>query len=92
MNVYHFTGGPCAEMVVVGTAAGQGIYDLDVMVAVGGIVIVVSCRRAGGAGSFCSIIFPEIKVIVGTSNGLRMVPVAELLPVTYVWADHQLDA
>ncbi|MFC6541125.1 hypothetical protein ACFQES_30855 [Nonomuraea salmonea] len=36
--------------------------------------------------------FPEIKVIVGTSNGLRMVPVAELLPVTYVWADHQLDA
>ncbi|MFB9475397.1 cytidine deaminase [Nonomuraea salmonea] len=91
VNVYHFTGGPCAEMVVVGTAAGQGIYDLDVMVAVGdrdrGVV-----PPCGRCRQLLLDYFPEIKVIVGTSNGLRMVPVAELLPVTYVWADHQLDA
>ena len=31
--------------------------------------------------------FPTLKVIVGT----RTVPITDLLPETYVWADHQLD-
>ncbi|MEZ0158893.1 hypothetical protein AB8850_13940, partial [Streptomyces griseorubens] len=35
VNAYHFTGGPCAELVVVGTAAAQGAYDLRTIVAVG---------------------------------------------------------
>lgn len=35
VNVYHFTGGPCAELVVVGAAAAQGAYDLETIVAVG---------------------------------------------------------
>lgn len=35
--------------------------------------------------------FPALKVIVGMGDGLRTVPVAELLPESYVWADHQLD-
>lgn len=90
VNAYHFTGGPCAEMVVVGTAAGQGIYELDVMVAVGdrdrGVV-----PPCGRCRQFLLDYFPALKVIVGTQDGLRMVPVADLLPVSYVWADHQLD-
>ncbi len=35
MNVYHFTGGPCAELVLISTAAAQGACDLDTIVAVG---------------------------------------------------------
>ncbi|GAA1725826.1 hypothetical protein GCM10009734_33310 [Nonomuraea bangladeshensis] len=35
VNAYHFTGGPCAELVLIGTAAAQGAYDLDTLVAVG---------------------------------------------------------
>lgn len=35
VNAYHFTGGPCAELVVVGTAAAQGAHDLETIVAVG---------------------------------------------------------
>ncbi|WP_228044487.1 cytidine/deoxycytidylate deaminase family protein [Streptomyces ferrugineus] len=35
VNAYHFTGGPCAELVVIGTAAAQGAYELDTIVAVG---------------------------------------------------------
>lgn len=35
VNAYHFTGGPCAELVVIGTAAAQGAYDLETIVAVG---------------------------------------------------------
>lgn len=29
VNAYHFTGGPCAELVLIGTAAAQGAYVLD---------------------------------------------------------------
>ncbi len=35
VNAYHFAGGPCAEMVVIGAAAAQGAYELDTIVAVG---------------------------------------------------------
>ncbi len=35
VNAYHFTGGPCAELVVIGAAAAQGAYDLHTIVAVG---------------------------------------------------------
>ncbi|WP_376773455.1 hypothetical protein [Nonomuraea endophytica] len=35
VNAYHFTGGPCAELVVIGAAAAQGAHELDTIVAVG---------------------------------------------------------
>jgi cytidine deaminase len=35
LNVYHFTGGPCAELVVIGTAASLGIQRLETITAVG---------------------------------------------------------
>jgi cytidine deaminase len=90
LNAYHFTGGPCAELVVIGTAAGQGAYDLDMIVAVadrnrGVIPPCGRCRQT------LADYFPRIKVIVGFGDRLRTVPIADLLPETYVWADQQLD-
>ncbi|KGO69593.1 Glycoside hydrolase, family 28 [Penicillium italicum] len=35
VNVFHFTGGPCAELVVLGVAAGVGTPGLSHIVAVG---------------------------------------------------------
>ena len=35
VNVYHFTGGPCAEVVAIGAAATQGVTELETIVAVG---------------------------------------------------------
>ncbi|MDX3540251.1 cytidine deaminase [Streptomyces sp. MB09-01] len=90
VNVYHFTGGPCAELVLLGTAAAQGIHDLDTIVAVGDRDrgVVPPCGR-------CRQVLvdhlPALKVIVGEGERLRTVPVIDLLPETYVWADHQLD-
>ena len=90
VNAYHFTGGPCAEMVVIGAAAGQGIYELDTMVAVGdrdrGVV-----PPCGRCRQVLLEYFPELKVIVGEGERVRTVPVIDLLPESYVWADHQLD-
>ncbi|MFJ7078756.1 cytidine deaminase family protein [Streptomyces sp. NPDC098781] len=88
VNVYHFTGGPCAELVVIGAAAAQGAYELDTIVAVGDRDrgVVPPCGR-------CRQVlldhFPGIGVIVGAHDGVRTVPVADLLPESYVWADHQ---
>ncbi|MFI7402486.1 cytidine deaminase [Streptomyces sp. NPDC049541] len=90
VNAYHFTGGPCAELVVIGAAATQGVYELDTIVAVGdrdrGVV-----PPCGRCRQVLLDYFPALKVIVGQGDRLRAVPVTELLPESYVWADHQLD-
>ncbi|MFD7690666.1 cytidine deaminase family protein [Streptomyces sp. NPDC059781] len=91
VNAYHFTGGPCAELVLVGAAAAQGIYELETIVAVGdrdrGVV-----PPCGRCRQVLLDYFPGIEVIVGGGEDVRTVPIAELLPVGYVWADHQVDA
>jgi cytidine deaminase len=91
INLYHFTGGPCAELVLIGTAAAQGAYDLDTLVAVGdrdrGVV-----PPCGRCRQVLLDYFPALKVIVGTRDELRTVSITDLLPESYVWADHQLDA
>ncbi|MFC8086560.1 cytidine deaminase [Streptomyces sp. NPDC057340] len=91
VNTYHFTGGPCAELVVVGAAAAQGVYELETIVAVGdrGRGVVPPCGRCR---QVLLDYFPGLRVIVGDGDRVRAVPVADLLPETYVWADHQLDA
>lgn len=91
VNAYHFTGGPCAELVVIGTAAAQGAYDLDTIVAVGdrNRGVVPPCGRCR---QVLFDYFPALRVIVGNGDHVRTVPVTDLLPETYVWSDHQLDA
>ncbi|MFJ8085770.1 cytidine deaminase family protein [Streptomyces sp. NPDC096205] len=90
VNAYHFTGGPCAELVLIGAAAAQGIYELDTIVAVGDRDrgVVPPCGRCRQA---LLDYFPGLKVVVGTDDHVRTVRITDLLPETYVWADHQLD-
>ncbi|MFB6820180.1 cytidine deaminase [Streptomyces virginiae] len=90
VNAYHFTGGPCAELVLIGAAAAQGAYELDTIVAVGDRErgIVPPCGRCR---QVLLDYFPTIEVIVGTGDDPRAFSVADLLPESYVWADHQLD-
>ncbi|WP_327394549.1 cytidine deaminase family protein [Streptomyces phaeochromogenes] len=90
VNAYHFTGGPCAELVLVGAAAAQGAYDLDTMVAVGdrdrGVV-----PPRGRCRQVLVDYFPALKIIVGAGDRHRTVSITDLLPESYIWADHQLD-
>ncbi|MGW0421883.1 cytidine deaminase family protein [Streptomyces sp. NPDC003015] len=91
VNAYHFTGGPCAELVLIGAAAAQGAYELDTIVAVGdrdrGVV-----PPCGRCRQVLLDYFPDLEVIVGTDAGTRTVRITDLLPESYVWAEHQLDA
>ncbi|MCM0677800.1 cytidine deaminase [Micromonospora phytophila] len=91
VNVYHFTGGPCAEVVAIGAAATQGVTELETIVAVGdrGRGVIPPCGRCR---QVLLDYFPGVRVIVGPTDALRVVPVGELLPETYVWADQQVDA
>lgn len=90
VNAYHFTGGPCAELVLVGAAAAQGAYELDTIVAVGdrdrGVV-----PPCGRCRQVLLDYFPTLEVIVGDGERVRTVLIADLLPESYVWADHRLD-
>ncbi|WP_406108291.1 cytidine deaminase family protein [Micromonospora globbae] len=90
VNVYHFTGGPCAELVVIGAAATQGAGDLETIVAVGdrGRGVIPPCGRCR---QVLREYFPSIRVIVGPMDALRVVGIDDLLPETYVWADHQIE-
>lgn len=88
MNVHHFTGGPCAELAVIGAAAAQGAHHLETVVAVGsGDRGVMS--PCGRCRQVLLDYFPSIRVIVGGDGDLRAVPVADLLPGAYIWSEHQ---
>jgi len=94
VNVFHFSGGACAELVALGNAAGAGVLatDLTTMVAVkrdgatGVIGVVNPCGR-------CRQVLldynADINVIVRDASETeeRVVGVRELLPFAYVWGN-----
>jgi cytidine deaminase len=84
VNVYHFTGGPCAELVVVGRAVAEGDADLRQIVAVGdrGRGVLPPCGRCR---QLLFDFFTEIDVIIGNGDALRTVKIGELLPFLYRW-------
>lgn len=84
LNVYHFTGGPCAELVVMGSAAATGIRHLETIVAVAdsGRGILSPCGRCR---QVLLDYYPDIKVIVSTGNSALAVPISDLLPWGNKW-------
>lgn len=84
LNVYHFTGGPCAELVLLGNAAAAGLGRLDTIVAV------ADCDRGilAPCGRCRQVLFdyqPRIRVIVSFEGRLRVLPVEDLLPMANLW-------
>jgi cytidine deaminase len=83
VNVFHFTGGPCAELVVLGSAAAAGATQLTHIVAVAnenrGIL-----SPCGRCRQTLIDLNPGIKVIVFDRGEPRAVAVEELLPFAYL--------
>ncbi|MFC6986994.1 cytidine deaminase family protein [Streptomyces cirratus] len=84
VNLYHFTGGPCAELVALGAARAQGARQMRCIVAVGnhGRGVVGPCGRDRQV--FVDY-YPTMRVIVPTPAGPRSVLAADLLPLTQRW-------
>jgi cytidine deaminase len=102
VNVYHFSGGPCAEPVAIGNAvASRARLPLTTMVAViaDGSGVIPPCGRCR---QMLYDYYPGIRVIVRTEAGLEATPIADLLPYAFdrrkvgqqvlYMADNYLDA
>lgn len=86
VNVYHFTGGPCAELVVLGVAATAGAGPLVAIAAAGDRDrgLIPPCGR-------CRQVMldqhPDLLVAVPTDSGPRMRTLTALLPDAYFFPD-----
>ena len=84
VNLAHFTGGPCAELVALGSARAQGGRQLRTIVAVGN-----HGRGAiGPCGRDRQILFdyhPGIRVLLPTEEGVRVTTIEELMPYAAAW-------
>lgn len=88
VNVYHFTGGPCAELVALGVAAAAQAGPLVAMAAAGdgSRGLIPPCGRCRQA---MLDLHPDLLVAVPTDAGPRMRPIEKLLPDTYFSPDAQ---
>ena len=88
INVYHYTGGPCAELVALGNARASGARELTTIVAVG------NCGRGpcDPCGRDRQILFDyhsDIRVIMPTPDGIRSVHIKDLIPLASVWTNEE---
>ncbi|KAF4556044.1 Blasticidin-S deaminase-like protein [Elsinoe fawcettii] len=89
VNVYHFSGGPCAELVAIGAAVAQGhtSSNFSTIVAVGnrGRGVLNPCGRCR---QILNDLCPNIQVLVKDDAGRVVVTsVQALLPFSYVNID-----
>ena len=82
VNVFHFTGGPCAELVAIGAAAGAGAEPLITIVAVGDGErgVIAPCGRCR---QVLLDLHPDVYAIVPEDGELRSRPIRDLLPSSY---------
>lgn len=82
VNVYHFTGGPCAELVVLGVAAAAHAGPLVAMAAAGdgGRGIIPPCGRCR---QVMLDLHPDLLVAVPTQEGPEMRAITTMLPEAY---------
>ena len=87
MNLYHFTGGPCAEIVALArlVSEGGGAKPMAIVAVAdqerGVIAPCGRCRQV--LTDYC----PAIQVVLRTEDGIRAVPLSTLLPYVYLRAD-----
>ena len=83
VNLYHFTGGPCAELVALGAARAAGAGEPTCIVAVGnhGRGVQSPCGRDR---QVLADYYPGIRVILPTPDGPVSIPASDLLPLGFV--------
>ncbi|MFJ7751143.1 cytidine deaminase family protein [Arthrobacter sp. NPDC097144] len=82
VNLYHFAGGPCAELVALGAARAAGATEFTHIVAV--------ANHGRGVKSPCgrdrqvfADYYPDLQVIMPTPDGLTCIAARELLPLAF---------
>ncbi len=87
VNLFHFTGGPCAEIVALARLASDapGARPLAIVAVAdrerGVIAPCGRCRQI--LTDYC----PDIQIVLRTEHGIEAVPLAATLPYGYVRSD-----
>jgi cytidine deaminase len=89
LNLFHFTGGPCGEIVAVANAISNGEKGLTAIVAVGDRTrgILAPCGRCR---QILFDYYPSMQVILRRGGQLTTTPIRDLLPETYDWNQEQV--
>lgn len=82
VNVFHYTGGPCAELAVLGAAAAAGAGPLVTIAAArdGGRGLVPPCGRCR---QVLLDLHPDVLVAMPADDGPQLRPIRKLLPDAY---------
>ncbi|MCC9204714.1 cytidine deaminase family protein [Arthrobacter sp. zg-Y769] len=83
VNLYHFTGGPCAELVALGVARAAGGLEPTCIVAVGNHGRGVQ-SPGGRDRQVLADYYPAIRVILPTPAGPVSISAGDLLPLGFV--------
>lgn len=84
VNLHHFTGGPCAELVALGSARAGGAREITTIVAVGNH----GRGPVGPCGRDRQVLFdhhPGVRVLLPTDQGVKSVSIADLMPLASRW-------
>jgi cytidine deaminase len=84
INLYHFTGGPCAELVALGNARASGARQLTTIVAVGNL----GRGPVGPCGRDRQVLFDyysDIRVLLPGPGGIKSVEIRDLVPLGTLW-------
>ncbi|HUD06209.1 MAG TPA: hypothetical protein VMR18_04840 [Candidatus Saccharimonadales bacterium] len=88
LNLFHFTGGPCAEIAALTAAISDGSKQLSTIVAVGNNNrgVLAPCGRCR---QVLFDYYPAINVVINRNQNLVLIPITDLLPETYDWNKQQ---
>ncbi|MHA7306860.1 cytidine deaminase family protein [Arthrobacter sp. TMN-49] len=89
VNLYHFTGGPCAELVALGAARAAGATELTHIVAVGNHSRGVK-NPCGRDRQILADHYPQIRVVMTSTAGSVSILASDLLPLGYDYNAEQL--
>ncbi|MGB3770306.1 MAG: ASCH domain-containing protein [Rhodococcus sp. (in: high G+C Gram-positive bacteria)] len=81
MNVFHFTGGPCAELAVLGAAADAGPLLTIAAAGDSGRGVIAPCGRCR---QVLLDLHPDVAVAMPTPDGPTLRPIRTLLPGAYL--------
>lgn len=89
VNLYHFTGGPCAELVALGAARAAGATELTHIVAVGNHDRGVK-NPCGRDRQIFVDHYPQMRVVMTSPGGLVSIRSGDLLPFAFDFGAEQL--
>lgn len=80
VNLYHFTGGPCAELVALANARAAGAQPATIVAVTPDRGVLAPCGRDR---QVFADYYPDLRVLVPSSGAVAVALVSDLMPWAY---------